>query len=369
MSNSDYVQFRCMQVNQPIGTFYIGVVKSQDLVDIAFADVRRLKARDVEELIGIQRPLSNARVGELQQYVNTIDASFPTGIILAIAGKDAEYNVKKGTMRVRRDEKVAKILDGQHRIAGLEEFRGQIFELNVTIFVDMDIEDQAMLFATINLKQTKVSKSLMYDLYEFAKTRSPQKTCHNIAKLLNNEKGSPFKDKIKILGAATGKPDETLTQAAFVDSMIGYLSPNPMSDRDQLRRGRKLRRISDDESQNLIFRNMFINGQDAKIAREISNFFTAVAKRWPEAWPYHRSGNILNRTNGLRALMRFHRDAYLKLSKPGGGDVVPTASFSKLLKQVSLSDEDFNPERYKPGTSGERALYRDFLEQSGLAEG
>jgi DGQHR domain-containing protein len=71
-------------------------------------------------------------------------------------------------MKVDRSKNVAKIIDGQHRIAGLEEYNGPEFELNVTIFVDMDLEDQALLFATINLKQTRVSKSLAYDLFEFA---------------------------------------------------------------------------------------------------------------------------------------------------------------------------------------------------------
>ena len=58
-------------------------------------------------------------------------------------------------MRATRDANGAKILDGQHRIAGLKEYRGDRFELNVTVFVDMDLEELAMLFATINLKQTK----------------------------------------------------------------------------------------------------------------------------------------------------------------------------------------------------------------------
>ena len=217
MAKNNRISFSCIKSSQPIGDFYVGVIDAEALIDISYADLRRLKARDIEEFSGIQRPLSETRVAELQKYVNTVDASFPTGIILAISGSDAKFEKKNGMMHVTRRENVAKILDGQHRIAGLEEFRGDRFELSVTIFIDMDMEDQAMLFATINLKQTKVSKSLMYDLYDFAKTRSPQKTCHNIAKLLNSEPKSPFENKIKILGRATGKPHETLTQAAFVD--------------------------------------------------------------------------------------------------------------------------------------------------------
>ena len=54
--------------------------------DITFFDVRRRIAeeRDVERYLGIQRPLQPRRVDELRDYVNFIDATFPTSIILAI---------------------------------------------------------------------------------------------------------------------------------------------------------------------------------------------------------------------------------------------------------------------------------------------
>ena len=64
----------------------------------------------------------------------------------------------------------------------LKVFSGEEFKLNVTIFVDMALENQGMVFSVINLEQTKISKSIVYSLYEYAKPISPQNTCHNIAK-------------------------------------------------------------------------------------------------------------------------------------------------------------------------------------------
>ncbi|MCI0617093.1 DGQHR domain-containing protein, partial [bacterium] len=242
---SDHISFQCIQIQQPIGVFYVGAIDCFDLIEISYRDVRRISERDVETYLGIQRPLSQTRLHELQQYVNTVDATFPTNVIIAVSSEYAKYDAKASTMTILKDKNVAKIIDGQHRIAGLENFTGERFQITVIIFVDMDIEDQAMVFATINLKQTKVSKSLAYDLYEFAKARSPQKTCHNIAKLLNYREGSPFKNKIKILGTATGEPSETLTQATFVDKLMQYISDEPMRDRDLLKRGEKLSPIDD----------------------------------------------------------------------------------------------------------------------------
>lgn len=365
MSSSDsHITFPCIEVSQPIGTFYIGVIEAPDLVAISYADVRRIADREVEVLLGIQRPLSSARVTELRQYVHTIDASFPTSIILAIEPDDAEYVASKGVMRVRRDERVAKIIDGQHRIAGLEDYSGPPFQMNVTIFVDMDVEDQALLFATINLKQTKVNKSLAYDLYEFAIGRSPQKTAHNIAKLLNSRDGSPLHQKIKILGRATGRRSETITQAAFVDRLMPHISSDPMKDRDTLKRSKQLERVDDTREQRLVFRNLFIEEKDAEIARIVWNYFTAVAHRWPGAWWNAIPGNILNRTTGFAALMRLLPVIYRAVARPG--QVPPVPAFAGVFRRIQLEEDAFTSERYKPGTSGEAALVHELYEASGL---
>ena len=109
----------------------------------------------------------------------------------------------------------------------------------MAIFIDMDIQDQAMVFATINLKQTKVNRSLAYDLYEFTTSRSPQRTCHDIAKFLNYRQSSPFQGKVKMLGVAR-EPTETITQATFVDRLLRLVSWDQMKDRDQLKSKKRL---------------------------------------------------------------------------------------------------------------------------------
>jgi DGQHR domain-containing protein len=357
MMEENKIKIDCIEITQPIGTFYIGSIDSADLVQISYADVRTIEQRDVEVLSGIERPLSLKRVAELRKYVTNIDASFPTGIILAVGSEHAEYDPKTRTMRIDKEESVAKIIDGQHRIDGLKGYSGPKFQLNVTLFVDMDLEDQALLFATINLKQTPVGKSLAYDLFEFAKTRSPQKTCHNIAKLLNAREGSPFFRRVMILGVATGQPTETITQAAFIDRLIVYVSTDAMGDRDAIKRGQKLSRIDPAviRVRKLIFRNMFIDERDAEIARVLWNYFSAVATRWPKAWQFKQPGLVLNRTTGFRALMRFLPLAYLSL---GGLDtVVSEEDFRFTFDKVKLTDDDFTPENFVPGTSGQAKLF------------
>ena len=365
-TDREFIKFECIEVTQPIGTFYLGAIDASDLIEITFADWRRIEKREVETYLGIERPLSTSRVKEIEQYVNHVDATFPTSVILAVDSKDLEYDAETSTMKIRNGENIAKIIDGQHRIAGLKEFKGDKFQINVTVFVDMDMEDQAMVFATINLKQTKVSKSLAYDLFDFAKSRSPQKTCHNIAKLLNTKEGSPFKNKIKILGVATGKKEETLTQATFVESLLVYISANADQDRDLLKRGKPLKIMDDKGLKKIIFRNMFIESKDAEIAKILWNYFEAVSEKWNEAWITVRQGNILNRNTGFRALMKFLRPVYLSFNKIGS--IISKEEFYQIFSRIRINDSDFTPERFMPGSSGEAALLELLNNESGLLQ-
>jgi DGQHR domain-containing protein len=366
MAEDGFVYFKCIEIRQPIGTLYVGAMNFNQVTLISYADVRRIEDRDVERYIGIQRPLEDKRVNDLRNYVKTVDSSFPTSVILAVKGEHADYDPENGIMRITKDIEVAKIIDGQHRIAGLLNYDGPPFQLNVTIFIDMDIEDQALLFATINLKQTKVNKSLAYDLFEFAASRSPQKTCHNIAKLLNNRDGSPLRFRVKILGRATGKQLENLTQATVVERLIRYISSNPMKDRDLIKRRQPLARAStyEEVEAKLVFRNMFIDARDEDIALVVWNLLTAAAKRWPTAWNTTQPGFILNRTTGFAALMRILPDLYVDLDAIGS---VPSVdSFSEYFARVNLADGDLNKEVFVPGTSGETSLYKAFLTDMGL---
>ena len=348
-TNEQWIRFPSVEVVQPLGSFYVGVVDSESLLAISYADIRRIDERDIEKYLGIQRPLDRKRVAELQEYVNTVDAAFPGTVLLAVSSEDVRFDPDEQQMLIRRTNELRKIIDGQHRIAGLRTANEQ-FQSVVAIFVDMDIEDQANMFATINLKQTKVNRSLAYDLFEFAKSRSPQKTAHNIARLLNFEEGSPLKGKIKLLGLASASGSgETLTQALVVDETLRLVTSNAMKDRDELRRGRSLRPLQPVELHRLPFRNLFIAERDAVIAKNIWNVFEAVDMRWPSAWRDVEPGFILNRTTGFSAMMRFLGLAYLQFGNEG---VVDSQAYLSVLRRVSIRESEFNREEFLPGSSG-----------------
>lgn len=366
-----------IRVRQPIGEFLIASIPSKQLWEISYFDVRRmLKDRDVETYLGIQRPLNEDRVRELQAYVRTVDACFPTAVILAIEGRCASFDENSNALTIRNIpnpedgadpvyfRNIAKVLDGQHRIAGLFDYPNDDFEVNVSIFIDIDIEDQAYIFSTVNLAQTKVNRSLAYDLSELAKTRSPQKTCHNVAVALDQVANSPLYHRIKRLGTATpGRREETLTQATFVESLMPFVSGSPTVDRDILKRGNKLT-VTESEVERHPLRPFFVAGDDMKIADVIFRYFSAVKNRWPEAWASNEKGMILNRTNGFRALMRALLIICRKL-KPHVR-FPEQSDFDELLTMVDIDDNGFTVDTFSPGTSGESLLLRKLVDDMEL---
>jgi len=259
---------------------------------------------------------------------------------------------------------LANVIDGQHRIAGLHDYEGEDFEINVSIFVDIDVSTEAYLFSTVNLAQTKVNKSLVYDLFELATKRSPQKLCHEIAVTLDKEQDSPFFNRIKRLGSAQAHNlPGSITQAAFVQALIKYLSSNPMRDRDLYLRG-KTPILHDGDLNKLIFREFMIKENDYELIDILWDYFSAVRERWPVAWNSQDKGIILSKTNGFMALMRYLKDAYLFLRKEKPSQL----DFSEIFQRMDFQDEYFNTENFKPGTSGESALYRNLLESNALRD-
>ncbi|RNL55589.1 DGQHR domain-containing protein [Pedobacter jejuensis] len=376
-----YISIKCIQITQPIGLFYVGVIDWKDLKTIAYSDIRRIENEEkntTDTYLGIQRDLSPKRIKEIAEYVRNVDATFPTSIILHIPSftqiteetesRNLIFDVANSEMQIRLANDIASILDGQHRIEGLKESfkiaheNSEKFQLNVTIFVDLDMDDQSMIFSTVNKAQTKVNKSLVYDLFSFAKSRSPQRTAHNIVKLLNDTANSPFKDKIKILGRADDPDRETITQATLAELIIKYISKNPYNDRDLLIRGKKLARATGSDLKNHIFRNLFIDEKDEDIAENIWNLFEAAKDKWPLSWS---EPSILNKSTGVIALMKFLRPAYLSLCTTKSADIGATltkSDYAGILRNVNLGDDVFTKENYLPGTSGQSALYKQLTE-------
>ena len=377
--NSDrlsYRKFRALTIDQPIGRYYSCVMPWDFLVKIGEAKIRELKS-EIEEYIGIQRPLNKDRVKEIRQYVRTVDSTFPNSIIININTYEEKNNeiflhdTNNGIKQIKiietggnnthieilDKENIARIIDGQHRLAGFEEKFEGTFDLIVTIFVDMDIEEQAMLFSIINSKHRKVDPSLAYDLYEFVNSRSPIKTCHNLAKIFNSGESSPWYRKLKMLGRKTTYYKGVLSQKTFIDQILQYISENPMNDWDLIKR--KKINVLKSESYNsykLIFRKYFLEDEDEYIYKILLNYFTSMKKTWPEEWESDKY--ILTKTTGYIAFMRAFRKIYLEgRSKKD----LSQAFFDSKMSIVKDKLNKLTSTNYESGSQGQNRLRDEIL--------
>lgn len=379
MSAMNEILIQVLEVKQPIGTFYVGVMSPKELFAVSYADIRNIESNN-DRYVGIQRKLNHDRVKDIALFAKSIDATFPTSIVLSVDGSCAELD-GSGKLRIYEGinpdtgEKIplketASILDGQHRVEGLRHAGSVVdgFQVPVSIFVDADKADQAYIFSTVNLAQTKVNKSLVYDLLDFSIARSPQKTAHDIAVAFDKFEQSPFVGTIKRLGSATpGRSGETLAQATVVNGIIPLISKRPDDDRFAMAKGDGVK-VEDSSYDETPLRSLWVKNKDGDIAKLLLEYFKAVKERWPDAWSSRGSGQMLPRTNGFRAFMRLFKNIYLK-EKPNLDEANPILSssiYKSYLDKSALDDADFNTSNFAPGTSGETKLYNDLRKELGV---
>lgn len=283
--------------NQPAGNFLLTVMKADDIIRISHADPRRFDPETLATMGGINRFISQCRVDEISEYAKTVDATFPTPILLAL--QDDYYELQSDNMLYIDEAKCrADIVDGQHRVRGLEKSgHAHEYSLPVVFILEPTREQKALMFATINGKQTKVPASLIYDLFGITETRSPQKTAHEIARALNSMPDSAWYRRLKMLGTKTPGSSETLSQGTFVKQLLPNISADPVDDMNRIRKGDHPIRQPD-----LIFNEYFYDNKDAIILKVLLNYFKAAKNTWPCQWDDPTS-SILTKSVGFTGLM------------------------------------------------------------------
>ena len=376
------------KVEQPIGDFYVGRMDARRLLAISYTEIRRFIEGTQDKIAGIQRERSEGRIKQIKQYVNLDYATFPTSIIIAVEPECVEIEAVSDDLEdifilelspfgdPTDDDhiplrKIAFIIDGQHRVAGLEGLvDGREFDVNVSIFVGASDADKAEIFARVNQAQTKVNQSLVVDLASYFEERGPVKFAHEVVLAMNGDEEGPLFDKVKRLGKADpGKGQvQTLAQATVVKPIVDYISANPEAERNRRYRGIFRSRREPNAWRRHIFQPFFDAEDDSGVFLCLSNYFDAVKAHWPEPWdnPSARAGLILNRTTGYAALMRFLRQVYLQYCDEG--EVLSGECCEEVFSDIDIADEELTKETFVPGSSGVSALYRRLMSEVGWPE-
>jgi hypothetical protein len=67
----------------------------------------------------------------------------------------------------------------------------------------------------------------------------------------------------------------------------------------------------------------------------VSNYFEAVADKWSNGWGEPKESQILSRTTGFNALIRFLKDAYLYIVKDDPR-VVEKSEFAEIFDRIDV---------------------------------
>jgi len=293
------IQLKYMVIKQPIGTFYYSTMNANLLGKLVNVTPRSADPN------AIQREESRDRINEISKYCSDPDATFPTPIIISVYDS-TNVRITENFIEIEDIQRIGEVIDGQHRLKGiLKSNKAEMFDLPIVLLFDLTEEEKAYIFSIINSKQTKVSMSLIYDLFALSRYRSPQKTAHEIARVLNKSSESPFYNRLKMLGNKENYQEiATLSQGTFVKHFIDLLSKDPDED---LRKSKNDARLSDIPS--LPLRQYFINNEDEVILKIVLNLFNALKETFSELWETPNE-NILWKTTGYVAVIKSFNEIY-----------------------------------------------------------
>ncbi|MDE1871207.1 MAG: DGQHR domain-containing protein [Candidatus Micrarchaeota archaeon] len=354
-----------MEIVQPLGTFYIGKAFANDVTKICSVNKRRKEVGDeLDKYIGMQRELNQSRKKQIQDFVLTKDASFPSSIILAVKEGAYKYDADKKILKIKEDRSSCNVIDGQHRLSGFPIEDGKKFELILTIFLDLDMEYQSYLFSVINTTSSRINPSLSKDLYEFSNIETPEKLAHRIARVFNITKGNPWFRRLKLLGKAETE-EAILSQATFTVHIVNLISNqrDAYKIRDILMRNNNNRKalLSNNISYNKPLWDKYVNGDDKYIYDVLKSYFMAAENKFKGDWGNDNS--IITKTAGYTALM----NVLYKLLKKELPKEPTVEYFSNYFKKIPKDGlEKLDSDHYEPGQKGESKLKKDILKGMGM---
>lgn len=391
--NQQFILLTIEPVYQKGNVYYLAKIPANQLLDIytvrpaeydiyknedfanSFPDERSYYEHLVDqskEKLGkkdFQRNYDSARVNKIAKYIDDKDYPFfPNAIIASceLVNSYEELNISEESsiseflsnrgnlnhlsflfeesgskkLLIPYKERTVLIIDGQHRLEGLKRASSEIidnYELVLSFIIGYNRSIIASQFYTINYEQKSVNKSLLYQLTgEFSTELTQLSFLHNVAKVLNEVKNSPFHRRIKMLGVnpinATQEEKDLLSisQAFLIDWLMKTVSPNSVGSLYQP-----------------IFLYQFKDKKKhSEIIKFIIKYFNAIKELKPD-WNNPES-SIISKGMGVGALIRVLHFLYVKLffdefeSNP---DFISEISSVELIKILDgIENVDFSKE-------------------------
>ena len=292
MSERIEIRFPAIRISQSGGRpLYAFVADRHELS--SFITVSRLERDDNAQAVGYQRPEVLSHIDEIRSYLDTEGAILPNALVVAfddrvsferLNGDQADSTSSLGNLVVPLDEKAplhekpAWIVDGQQRMAALQNTSKENFEVCVVGFIAEGPEEQREQFMLVNSAKP-LPKGLVYELLPRTDCRLPE----NLAKRqlparlmdrLNHDEDSPLYQRIKT---------HTNGDGIIKDTSILDMIENSMRDGVLYR-----------------FRNPGSGDHDVESMVEVlKKYWEAVSEVFPEAWRSPPSRSRLTHGAGI----------------------------------------------------------------------
>jgi DNA phosphorothioation-associated DGQHR protein 1 len=398
------IEVKALLVDQPIGMYYVAVLPAQVLLDVAFSDTLSATLKEGEdfyELDGTQRLVQPKRLQLIADYINRTDSAFPNSIIIAANYRkedglledeeEPENNEDTGdasvipeaivarrwtvresedgcfTLTIPTREKLAAIIDGQHRLFAFVSARPHRLEMNLicSVFLDLPKPFQAQLFATINSTQKPVDKSMTYELFGYNLDEeeenywSPDKLAVFLTRKLGTDAKSPLKGRIVIapkkdeaLSLLTRNPAWKVSTAVVVEGIMRLFTSNPKKDTTNLLDGERKKRdvLTTMRKDKSPLREVYLSNQDTVIYTMALNYLIACEQVF---WSKAQEGSFIVKTVGVQALFDVLRslaeEAYEQRD-------ISTKYFA--VKLTPATDIDFSSDAFRNASGSGRSTIR-----------
>lgn len=396
------VKVPALRVEQPLGVYYVVVLSANILLEVAYSDALSASLRSSGssyELTGTQRLPQPKRIQPITDYINRIDSAFPNSIILAANFRkedglieDEDWAEDESTtasashqrwtideddnggchiLTIPSSEKLAAIIDGQHRLFAFAHADSDRLKMDLicSVFLDLPKPFQAQLFATINSTQKPVDKSLTYELFGYNLEEesemywSPDKLAVFLTRKLGTDEGSPLKGRIVI----APKRDQALEKlsegkgwkvstAVIVEGIMRLFTSNPKKDSTNLLAVERKKRIQIAEyrKDKSPLRSAYLNSEDAVIYQMTLNYLKACQSTF---WNDLQPGSFIAKTVGVQALFDILR---LNSTRIYEGRDIRVVYFEAMLKPAS--GINFASDEFRNASGSGRTKIRQAIE-------
>ena len=386
-----------LQVSQPMGVFYVGVIPAKILLKVCESDFLRATLSEDEnsyKLKGTQRETRDSRLLEIAEYINRHDSIFPNSIIIA-ASQDEDMLIKKGKEQTSNDwfissdgdnewlnmptsKQKASVIDGQHRLFAFghpkTNAKAKDMSLLCSVFLNLHKSLQAQIFATINSTQKRVNRSLTYELFGYNTEDEdeaywpPDKLSVFLTRRLGVMDESPLKQRIQIrpkldksLNKFVKNDEWKVSTAAVAAGILRLITSNPKKDMNYLRESEKKTRIELDGVRNdrSPLRPYYFKGQDNFIYNVVLNYLKACDQIfWANANKKLIEESFIFRTIGVQAILDI-----LRLILPNALEDKDVTEDYFLRKLEGAKGGDFTEDRFKNASGSGRIIIRKEIER------